>query len=69
MSIEKARKEILAKLERDVCYYSDLAQEYGADYIGCWPPPEGAVTYGERAEAYKEALAVFEATWQKTVQD
>lgn len=66
MSIENARKEIIEKLERDIRYYSDLAKEYGADHIGCWPPPPGAVTYGERAEAHKEALAVFQATWQRT---
>ncbi len=65
MSIENARKEIIDKLRRDIRYYQNLAEEYGVNNTGCSPP--GPVTYGERAEAHREALAVFEAVWERTV--
>lgn len=67
MSIENARKEILDKLKRDIRYYGDLASEHGNDHVGVWPSTPEDVTYGERAEAHREALAVFEATWERQI--
>lgn len=61
-SIALARAEVLRDIERHKQYYNGLIREYGATFVGVWPPGD-LPSYDERRAAIEEAIALLRAAW------